>query len=792
MDQQGNVLSPFHPLIRTWFTERMGTPTEIQTRAWPVIAAGKHALVTAPTGSGKTLTAFLWAINQLVTGAWGGGQTRVLYVSPLKALNNDIRRNLTAPLEELQSRFREAGADFPEICVLTRSGDTPAEERRRMGRRPPEILITTPESLNIMLSSRAGRAMLTGIATVILDEIHAVVGTKRGTHLITAVERLVPLSGEFQRIALSATVKPLSRVAGFVGGYIRSGDARAAHYQKRAVTVIQSRERKRSEIRVSFPPDAREHLVDASWWPVLAEAFRAIIRDNRSTLLFANSRRNAEKVTRLINEGEPQELAYAHHGSLSREIRLAVEERLKNGELKAIVATSSLELGIDIGALDRVILIETPPSIASAIQRIGRSGHGVGGTSRGLLYPTHGHDFLYAAVVARGVAEQDIESILPVESPLDVLAQVIVSMTGIERWDIDELFAFIRTCQPYRKLPRRQFDLVLEMLAGRYADTRLRELKPRISLDRIDNTVHGKEGALRLVYLSGGTIPDRGYYDLRIAETQNKIGELDEEFVWERRVGDTFTLGTQVWRIQKVTHNDVEVVPVDAKPGIFPFWRAEEMNRDFHLSERIMLFLEEVNPRLDTPSLKEELRRDYFLEETAADELISHLKRQRAATGTDLPHRRHLLIEHFDDPLNTADRKQVILHNLWGGRINRPFSLALQAAWEEKYHYHLEIFVNNDCLLLDAAARIFRGRAFGARHPGERRAAASADPRDEWILRGTVPGKRGPGAAPPACRFQAAPPPLAEPPPGEEAHGRGPPLPRFSHPPGDVAHLPPG
>ncbi len=700
MDHQAGALYCFHPLIGAWFLERMGEPTEIQSRTWPEIAAGKHALITAPTGSGKTLAAFLWAINQLVTGAWGTGRTRVLYISPLKALNNDIRRNLITPLEELKARFQAAGAAIPEICVLTRSGDTPAEERRQMLRRPPEILITTPESLNIMVSSRGGRAMLTGIATVILDEIHAVVGTKRGTHLITAVERLVRLSGEFQRIALSATVKPLPRVAGFVGGYVQKGDARGARYEKRNVAVIRSRERKRSEIRVTFPPAAREHLVDASWWPLLAETFRGIIRENRSTLLFANSRRSAEKVTRLINEGQPEELAYAHHGSLSREIRLAVEERLKNGELKAIVATSSLELGIDIGALDRVILIETPPSIASAIQRIGRSGHGVGATSRGLLYPTHGHDFLYAAVVARGAAEQDIESTLPVENPLDVLAQVIVSMTGIERWDIDELFAFLRTCSPYRRLPRRLFEIVLEMLAGRYADTRLRELRPRISLDRIDNTVHGREGALRLIYLSGGTIPDRGYYDLRVAESRSKIGELDEEFVWERRVGDTFTLGAQVWRIRKVTHNDVEVLPVEAKPGIVPFWRAEEMSRSFHFSERILLFLEEFNGRLDDPTLKEELRRAYFLEETAAEELIGHLKRQRVATGTDLPHRRHLLIEHFDDPLNTADRKQVILHTLWGGRVNRPFGLALQAAWEEKYNYHLEIFVNNDCILL--------------------------------------------------------------------------------------------
>ncbi len=700
MDHREEALSRFHPLIRSWFTERMGEPTEIQSLAWPVIAAGRHALVTAPTGSGKTLTAFLWALNQLITGAWGAGRTRILYVSPLKALNNDIRRNLITPLEELNARFQEAGEAIPEICVLTRSGDTPAEERRQMLRRQPEILITTPESLNIMVSSRTGRAMLTGIATVILDEIHAVVGTKRGTHLIAAVERLVLLSGEFQRIALSATVKPLSRVAGFVGGYVRKGDARHARYEKRAVTLIRSRQRKRCEIRVAFPPAGRERLVGASWWPVLAETFREIIREGSSTLLFANSRRGAEKVTRLINEGQPEALAYAHHGSLSREIRLAVEERLKNGELKAIVATSSLELGIDIGTLDQVILIETPPSIASAIQRIGRSGHGVGGTSRGLLYPTHGHDFLYAAVVARGVAGQDIESVLPVEGPLDVLAQVIVSMTGVELWDIDELFGFIRTCSPYRTLPRRQFDLVLEMLAGRYADTRLRELRPRISLDRIDNTVHGREGVLRLIYLSGGTIPDRGYYDLRIAETRSKIGELDEEFVWERRVGDTFTLGTQVWQIRKVTHNDVEVLPVQAKPGIVPFWRAEEISRDFHFSERILLFLEEFNSRLDDPTLKEQLRRAYFLEGTAAEELIGHLKRQRIATGTDLPHRRHLLVEHFDDPLNTADRKQVILHTLWGGRINRPFGLALQAAWEEKYHYHLETFVNNDCILL--------------------------------------------------------------------------------------------
>jgi ATP-dependent helicase Lhr and Lhr-like helicase len=690
----------FHPLIRKWFRESVGVPTDIQSRAWSEITLGKHALVTAPTGSGKTMTAFLWAINQLVTGVWESGRIRVLYVSPLKALNNDVQRNLLSPIEELKALFLRAEGKFPPIGVLTRSGDTPADDRRQMLRRPPEILITTPESLNILLSSRKGRGLLGGITTVILDEIHAVVGTKRGTHLITAVDRLVLLSGEFQRIALSATVKPLPTVAEFVGGYRLLSREKTPHYEKRKVEIIRSKDKKGYLIEVRFPPKAREHPIDASWWPALAESFKVVIRDNHSTLLFANSRRIAEKVTRLINEGEAEELAYSHHGSLSREIRLAVEKRLKAGELKAIVATSSLELGIDIGDLDRVILIQTPPSISSAIQRIGRSGHRVGGLSYGLLYPTHGRDFLNAAVIAEGVMNQDIEAVRPIESPLDVLAQVIISMTGLEPWDRDKLFFFIKTSTPYHQLSRQQFNLVLEMLAGRYADTRLRELKPRISMDKIDNTLQGKEGVLRLIYLSGGTIPDRGYYDLRMADSKSKIGELDEEFVWERRIGDTFTLGAQVWRIQKVTHNNVEVNPAEVKPGIFPFWRAEDQNRDFHFSEKILLFLEKFHKRIDAPSFKEELVRKYFLDEAAVMELIDFLRRQKEATKTDLPHRHHLLIEHFPDPSSAAQDRQVIFHTIWGGKINRPFSLALQAAWEEKYHTHLEVIQNNDGILV--------------------------------------------------------------------------------------------
>ena len=693
-------LALFHHLIEQWFSEKVGTPTDVQEKTWPEIAKGHHVLVTAPTGCGKTLAAFLWSINQLVTGAWTGGKVRVLYISPLKALNNDVQRNLLKPLGELQDYFLRAETPFPEIRVLTRSGDTPGEDRRRMIRRPPEILITTPESLNLLLTSRSGRSILTGIATVILDEIHAVVGTKRGTHLITAVDRLVPLCGEFQRIALSATVNPAERVAQFVGGFRKIGNGRDSHFEKRPVSLIQSRQSKTYEISVAFPPDAREKMVDDSWWPALIDSFKDIINQHQSTLLFANSRRTTEKVTRLINEAEETELAYAHHGSLSREIRLAVEQKLKNGELKAIVATNSLELGIDIGSLDRVIMIQTPRSVSSALQRIGRSGHSVGETSRGLLFPTHGRDFVDAAVMARASLKQDIEEVHPIEAPLDILAQIILSMTAMEKWDIDELYSFLKTSYPYRDLPRKHFDILLEMLSGRYADSRLRELKARVSLDKVDNTIQAHSEVPYLIYTSGGTIPERGYFDMRLKDTRAKIGELDEEFVWERSIGETFTLGTQLWRIEKITHNDVEVVPVRSATGIFPFWKAEQQDRDFHFSEKIGLFLEHAAGKLDSPDFRRELLDQHAMEETAADELIGFLKLQKEATGTNLPHRHHLLIEHVEEPGGRGDFKQVILHTFWGGRVNRPFALALAQAWEEKERQPLQLIENDDAILL--------------------------------------------------------------------------------------------
>jgi ATP-dependent helicase Lhr and Lhr-like helicase len=710
-------LALFHPLIRAWFGERLGTPTDVQRRAWPVIAAGEHALITAPTGSGKTLTAFLWALDRLLTGAWEGGRVRVLYVSPLKALNADVRRNLEGPLAELAERFAAAGEPLPAVRVVTRSGDTPAEERRRMVRHPPEILITTPESLNILLTSKGGRSLLGGLATVILDEIHAVAGSKRGTHLITAVERLTLLAGEFQRVALSATVKPLERVADFVGGWeveLGEGEPR---YAKRPVTVVRSAAEKRYQVRVRFPgPAAGPSLgafpapaaagsPEATIWDRLVPELREAIRRNRSTLVFANSRRLTERVTRLLNEGADADLAYSHHGSLSKEVRAVVEERLKRGELPAIVATSSLELGIDVGDLDEVLLVATPRSVASAVQRIGRAGHRVGEVSRGTLYPTFGRDFLDAAAVARAVGEQDIEDIEPPAAPLDVLAQVVLSMTAGEAWRLDDLYAFLRASHPYRELSRRQFDLVVEMLAGRYADARVRELRPRLSVDRLSGTVRARPGSERLLYLSGGTIPDRGYFHLRLEGTMARLGELDEEFVWERSVGDSFTLGAQAWRIRKITHNDVLVSP--ARGGAMaPFWRADAHDRGSHLSQRVADLLAVADVRLDDPSFPLLLAEEYRMEEPAAAELIRLLREQKAATGASLPHRRHLVIETTGEPAGEVGvRRQVILHTFWGGKVNRPLGLALAAAWERDHPAEpVDVLSDDDCVLLTLPA----------------------------------------------------------------------------------------
>ncbi len=697
MEYKGSTLSNFHPIISKWFTEQIGKPTQVQEESWQRISNGEHVLITAPTGSGKTFAAFLWAINQLVTRQLPSGHTSILYISPLKALANDIHRNLLYPLDKLRIYFRRDGERFPDIKTGLRTGDTPQSERQQMQRHPPEILITTPESLNLLLSSLGGRSILRNINTVILDEIHAVVGNKRGVHLMTAVERLVALSADFQRIGLSATVKPMEVVAEFIGGFKSDGNLLETNFTPRTVSMIRSGNTKQYDIRVRFPlpPD---HSGNESTWEPLVDEFKKIINRNHSTLLFANSRRLCEKIAAKINEGEKSPIIYVHHGSLSREIRQEVERRLREGELRAVIATNTLELGIDIGSLDEVVLVQSPSSISSAIQRVGRAGHQVGEVCRGVIFPTHSQDLLEAAVLAPTITNQDMEAIIPIECPLDVLAQIIISMVGVEKWDIEALYTQLKASYPYRHLTWQQFDLVLNMLAGRYADSRVRELKPRISIDRLDNTVVARKGAIRAVYTSGGTIPDRGYFHLRHQGSNALIGDLDEEFVWEATLGQTFTLGIQNWRIEKITHNDVFVVPGNPNIKAMPFWKGEENYRDFHFSERIGHFLEGINNSLDNPDLIESLQQNNYLDETAANRLLTFLKHQREITGCDLPHRHHLLLELINSGPSGVPGNQLMLHTFWGGRINRPFAMALDAAWEAKYGYRPEFYVGNDCI----------------------------------------------------------------------------------------------
>lgn len=695
----------FHPLIAEWFRQKYGNPTPIQTLCWSKVSDGGHLLLTAPTGSGKTLAAFLWSLNQLITGQWAPGAIRVLYISPLKALNQDIRVNLTGPLQELQTWFPEEGPlTAPRIGI--RSGDTTQAERRRIQRHPPEILITTPESLNILLTAPKSRDLLKGLKQIIIDEVHAIAGNKRGTHLMTAVERLTLLSGEFQRLAISATVEPKEEVARFIGGRQLERREGIALYRERRVEILTAPEEKRYDLRVCYPGSAAPGENREEWWHALTREFQEIAEGNRSTLFFANSRRMVEKVTRFLNEEQDLRLAYAHHGSLSRELRREVERKMKEGELKAIVATNSLELGIDIGTLSEVILLQPPPNLASTLQRLGRAGHRVGEVSRGRLYPLHPGDLIPAAVCARAVAEREIEPLNIPAEPLDVLAQVLVSMTGHSAWDRDELYDFIRTIYPYRELLREQYESVIRMLTGYYQHTRIRELAPRLALDADDNRLQAREGQRYHLYLSGGTIPDRGYYALRVQGSGARIGELDEEFVWERSIGDHFILGTQGWRIVAISERDVEVIPVPRQPGMTPFWKGEAQGRSFLLAERCGRLIEELE------AIKPEgrlvfLKNEYRMEQDAAQALLTYLRRQREHPGErvdgtpPLPHRHRLVIEHLQERAAHNGHRQIIIHTGWGGMVNAPLALALRQAWKRSRGFRLETFHDDHAIVLN-------------------------------------------------------------------------------------------
>ena len=696
------ALDGFSPATRAWFEGAFAVPTQAQAQAWRAIGKGDDTLVVAPTGSGKTLAAFLWAIDTLAATpppADRKRRCRVLYVSPLKALAVDIERNLRSPLTGIRQASHRLGLPEPDIGVAIRTGDTAADERRKLASRPPDILITTPESLFLLLTSKA-REILRGVETVIVDEVHAVAGNKRGAHLALSLERLDALrgpddGGRAQRIGLSATVRPPEEVATFLGG-------------ARQVTVVQPASAKRIELEVVVPVEDMTDLETAqglpdedgrddparrrSIWPHVEERVLDLIEQHRSTIVFANSRRLAERLCGRLNElaaersadpDQPVTIARAHHGSVSRQERTDIEEALKAGRLPAVVATSSLELGIDMGAVNLVIQVESPPSVASGLQRVGRAGHNVGDISRGVIFPKYTGDLVQAAVVAGRMHDGAIEELRIPRNPLDVLAQQIVAMTALDDWPVDDLEAVVRRAAPFSGLTRPVLEAVLDMLAGRYPGEEFAGLRPRVVWDRMAGVIHGRPGAQKLAVTSGGTIPDRGLFGVFLPAAESKqprrVGELDEEMVYESRVGDVFVLGASSWRIEDITPDRVLVLPAPGQPGKLPFWHGDTAGRPAELGKAIGAKIRELSKLPDEQAVTQ--LQEAGLDPLAARNMVKYLADQRQATG-HVPDDRTLVVERFRDELGDW---RVVLHSPYGDRVHAPWALAITARLRERY-----------------------------------------------------------------------------------------------------------
>ncbi|WP_306209525.1 ATP-dependent helicase [Actinoplanes sp. RD1] len=743
MDFMQDVLEQFGVATREWFRAAFAAPTAAQAGAWRAIGAGRNALVVAPTGSGKTLAAFLWSLDRLAHEPAPEDpkhRCRVLYVSPLKALAVDVERNLRAPLTGIRQASGRLGVPPPDITVGMRTGDTPADERRAFTRTPPDILITTPESLFLLLTS-AARESLRGVETVIIDEVHAVAATKRGAHLALSLERLDALLGKpAQRVGLSATVRPIEDTARFLGG-------------AQDVEIVQPRSAKTIDVEVTVPVEDMTRLDEVpepdmddpgagrhspSIWPAVEERVLDLIQEHRSTIVFTNSRRGAERLCARLNElaveraeaasgavpgatvaggrgtdqgkrppaqimaqsgeagGAPPVVARAHHGSVSREERKQIEEALKSGQLPAVVATSSLELGIDMGAVDLVVQIEAPPSVSAGLQRIGRAGHQVGAVSRGVVFPKHRGDLVSCAVVAERMGEGAIEELRYPRNPLDVLAQQVVAMVSLDEWQVDELAGLVRRAAPYAELPDSALHAVLDMLSGRYPSTAFAELRPRLVWDRTSDVLTGRPGAQRLAVTSGGTIPDRGMFGVFLAgsEKASRVGELDEEMVYESRVGDVFLLGSTSWRIEDITPDRVLVSPAPGAPARMPFWKGDALGRPVELGRAIGARLRGLVRAGDDAAVGS--LRASGLDEWAAGNLVAYVREQREATR-NLPDDRTIVVERFRDELGDW---RMTVHCVLGAKVNAPWALAIGRRLGERYGVDGQVMPSDDGIVV--------------------------------------------------------------------------------------------